>query len=67
MERRDAAILWGRVWETGAVQPKRRIHFVGSLPAQLDSPEKAMAFAVDTAGGFLDGLVPGGEADPYRA
>ncbi len=26
-----------------------------------------MAFAVDTAGEFLDGLVPGGEADPYRA
>ncbi|MFD6163146.1 hypothetical protein ACFWF7_21905 [Nocardia sp. NPDC060256] len=40
---------------------------MGSLPAQLDSPEKAMAFAVDTAGEFLDGLVPGGEADPYRA
>ncbi|NUS42495.1 MAG: hypothetical protein HOQ24_02195 [Mycobacteriaceae bacterium] len=40
---------------------------MGSLPAQLDSPEKAMAFAVDTAGEHLDGLVPGGEADPYRA
>ncbi|WP_157117587.1 hypothetical protein [Nocardia vaccinii] len=40
---------------------------MGSLPAQLDSPEKAMAFAVDTAGEFLDGVVPGGEADPYRA
>ncbi|MQY19716.1 hypothetical protein NRB20_28100 [Nocardia sp. RB20] len=26
-----------------------------------------MAFAVDTAGEFLDGVVPGGEADPYRA
>ncbi|WP_460697748.1 hypothetical protein [Nocardia thraciensis] len=40
---------------------------MGSLPAQLDNPEKAMAFAVDTAGEFLDGVVPGGEADPYRA
>lgn len=40
---------------------------MGSLPPQLDSPEKAMAFAVDTAGEFLDGLIPGGEADPYRA
>ncbi|MFE9575417.1 hypothetical protein ACFYO1_03455 [Nocardia sp. NPDC006044] len=40
---------------------------MGSLPPELDSPEKAMAFAVDTAGEFLDGLVPGGEADPYRA
>lgn len=40
---------------------------MGSLPAQLDSPEKAMAFAVDTAGEYLDGMVPGGEADPYRA
>ncbi|MFI5716291.1 hypothetical protein [Nocardia sp. NPDC051750] len=40
---------------------------MGSLPTQLDSPEKAMAFAVDTAGEFLDGMVPGGEADPYRA
>ncbi|MFI5776596.1 hypothetical protein [Nocardia sp. NPDC051570] len=40
---------------------------MGSLPAELDSPEKAMAFAVDTAGEFLDGMVPGGEADPYRA
>ncbi|MEV6554242.1 hypothetical protein AB0M22_00885 [Nocardia sp. NPDC051756] len=40
---------------------------MGSLPPQLDTPEKAMAFAVDTAGEFLDGLVPGGEADPYRA
>ncbi|WP_280265377.1 hypothetical protein [Nocardia wallacei] len=40
---------------------------MGSLPAQLDSPEKAMAFAVDTAGEYLDGVVPGGEADPYRA
>ncbi|MFD0000399.1 hypothetical protein [Nocardia sp. NPDC127526] len=40
---------------------------MGSLPAQLDSPEKAMAFAVDTAGEFLDGMVPGCEADPYRA
>ncbi|WP_157121736.1 hypothetical protein [Nocardia miyunensis] len=40
---------------------------MGSLPAQLDSPDKAMAFAVDTAGEFLDGVVPGGEADPYRA
>ncbi|NKY58307.1 hypothetical protein [Nocardia flavorosea] len=40
---------------------------MGSLPAQLDSPAKAMAFAVDTAGEFLDGTVPGGEADPYRA
>ncbi|MFC9895011.1 hypothetical protein ACFVMC_15100 [Nocardia sp. NPDC127579] len=40
---------------------------MGSLPAQLDTPEKAMAFAVDTAGEFLDGMVPGGEADPYRA
>ncbi|WP_280370183.1 hypothetical protein [Nocardia wallacei] len=40
---------------------------MGSLPAQLDSPEKAMGFAVDTAGEFLDGVVPGGEADPYRA
>ncbi|WP_232110890.1 hypothetical protein [Nocardia wallacei] len=40
---------------------------MGSLPAQLDSPEKAMTFAVDTAGEFLDGMVPGGEADPYRA
>ncbi|WP_280416019.1 hypothetical protein [Nocardia carnea] len=40
---------------------------MGSLPAQLDNPAKAMAFAVDTAGEFLDGLVPGGEADPYRA
>ena len=55
------------VCDTDAVQPKRRIHFVGSLPAQLDSPGKAMAFAVDTAGEFLDGVVPGGEADPYRA
>ncbi len=26
-----------------------------------------MAFAVDTAGEALDGMVPGGEADPYRA
>lgn len=49
------------------MQPKRRVHFVGSLPAQLDSPAKAMAFAVETAGDFLDGMVPGGEADPYRA
>ncbi|MBF6170048.1 hypothetical protein [Nocardia blacklockiae] len=40
---------------------------MGSLPAQLDSPEKAMAFAVETAGEYLDGVVPGGEADPYRA
>ncbi|MFG1791208.1 hypothetical protein [Nocardia sp. NPDC049149] len=40
---------------------------MGSLPAQLDSPEKAMAFAVDTAGEFLDGMVPGGEAEPVRA
>ncbi|MGI5220170.1 hypothetical protein [Nocardia sp. CA-290969] len=40
---------------------------MGSLPAQLDSPAKAMAFAVETAGEFLDGMVPGGEADPYRA
>ncbi|MFI9503777.1 hypothetical protein [Nocardia sp. NPDC052566] len=40
---------------------------MGSLPTELDSPEKAMAFAVDTAGEFLDGMVPGGEADPYRA
>lgn len=40
---------------------------MGSLPTQLDSPEKAMAFAVETAGEFLDGMVPGGEADPYRA
>lgn len=55
------------VCETGAVQAKRRVHFVGSLPAQLDSPEQAMAFAVDTAGEFLDGMVPGCEADPYRA
>ncbi|MFI9400734.1 hypothetical protein [Nocardia sp. NPDC052316] len=62
------AHLWGRpICDTDAVQPKRRIHFVGSLPAQLDSPQKAMAFAVDTAGEFLDGMVPGGEADPYRA
>ena len=53
--------------DTDAVQPKRRVHFVGSLPAELDSPDKAMAFAVDTAGEFLDGMVPGGEADPYRA
>ncbi|MFE3193567.1 hypothetical protein ACFXHA_31515 [Nocardia sp. NPDC059240] len=49
------------------MQPQRKVHFVGSLPAQLDSPEQAMAFAVDTAGEFLDGMVPGGEADPYRA
>ncbi len=40
---------------------------MGSLPTELDSPEKAMAFAVDTAGEFLDGMVPGVEADPYRA
>ncbi|MTK44028.1 hypothetical protein [Nocardia seriolae] len=40
---------------------------MGSLPASLDSPGKAMAFAVDTAGEFLDGMVPGCEADPYRA
>ncbi|MEU7139768.1 hypothetical protein ABZ942_10000 [Nocardia sp. NPDC046473] len=40
---------------------------MGSLPAPLDSPEKAMAFAVDTAGEFLDGMVPGGEAEPVRA
>ncbi|MGW4246450.1 hypothetical protein [Nocardia sp. NPDC004722] len=40
---------------------------MGSLPPELDSPEKAMAFAVDTAGEFLDGMVPGCEADPYRA
>ncbi len=53
--------------DTDAVQPKRRIHFVGSLPGQLDTPEKAMAFAVDTAGAYLDGVLPGGEADPYRA
>ncbi|WP_369636116.1 hypothetical protein [Nocardia sp. JMUB6875] len=40
---------------------------MGSLPAQLDSPNQAMAFAVDTAGEFLDGTVPGCEADPFRA
>ncbi|PXX58070.1 hypothetical protein DFR70_11543 [Nocardia tenerifensis] len=40
---------------------------MGSLPAQLDSPDSAMAFAIDTAGDYLDGVVPGGEADPYRA
>lgn len=49
------------------MQRKRKVHFVGSLPAQLDSPAKAMEFAVDTAGEFLDGMVPGCEADPYRA
>ncbi|MFF2556002.1 hypothetical protein ACFVUS_33675 [Nocardia sp. NPDC058058] len=49
------------------MQRERRVHFVGSLPAQLDSPEQAMAFAVDTAGDFLDGMVPGCEADPFRA
>lgn len=53
--------------EEGAVNDCRKIHFVGSLPPDLDSPAKAMEFVKSTAGEFFDGLMPGGEAYPERA
>lgn len=52
--------------ENAAAAP-RKIHFVGSLPEDLNTPAKVMRFVQGCAGEYFDGVMPGGETGSGRA